>query len=256
MVERLPEVREKITAAAVRAAQAAGYTNAGTVEFLMDKEGNFYFLEVNARLQVEHPITELVTGLDLVREQILIAAGQKLRLRQSDVQQRGSAIECRIYAEDPDNNFFPSPGRITALEIPGGLGIRMDSGAYEGWTVPVEYDPLIGKLAVWAPTRREAVARLRGALDECHIGGIKTTLEFFRDVLVDPGFCAGETHTGFIPQWLERRKRTTPVPAGDEETVAVLSAAVHFLRRSKELQSSAASNGSAWKLLGKRAMLR
>ena len=265
LVDKHPEVREKITAAALRVARAAGYWNAGTVEFLMDSNANFYFLEMNTRLQVEHPVTELVTGIDLVKEQILIAAGEKLRYQQSDVRNQGSAIECRIYAEDPENNFFPSPGQITALERPSGPGIRIDSGAYNGWTVPIEYDPLIAKLAAWAPTRDETIARLQGALAEYHIGGIKTTLGFFREIMSDPDFRAGDIDTGFISRWFDNRKaRTNKQPAaGDqtlqpagEEAVAILAAGLHFRRLSARQQVNSAANGSAWKVLGKRNMLR
>ena len=265
LIDKHPEVREKITAAAVRAAQAARYCNAGTVEFLMDAGANFYFLEMNTRLQVEHPVTELVTGIDLVKEQILIAAGERLRYRQSDIRNQGSAIECRIYAEDPESNFFPSPGRITALERPSGPGIRVDSGAYNGWTVPIEYDPLIAKLAAWAPTRDEAIARLRGALAEYHIGGIKTTIGFFREVLNDPDFRAGNFNTGFIARWFENRAaRADEQPANgdqtqqptDEEAVAMLAASLHFRSLSARHQRESPANGSAWKILGKEAMLR
>ena len=255
LVEEHPDIREKITAAAVQAAQAARYTNAGTVEFLMDAAGNFYFLEMNTRLQVEHPVTEWVTGIDLVKQQILIAAGEKLAYRQEEVRRRGSAIECRIYAEDPHNRFFPSPGRITMLERPCGPGVRVDSGAYQGWTVPVEYDPLIAKLIVWAPTRGEAIRRLRGALAEYHIDGIKTTVGFFRDVLLDEDFTAGRIDTGFIARWLERQPPVSQ-SAEDHERVAVLTAAVHSARRSQERAAHPAANGSAWKILGKRSMLR
>ena len=146
--------------AAIRAARAAGYYNAGTVEFLVDRDRNFYFLEMNTRLQVEHPVTELVTGLDLVQLQLQIAAGRALPFTQEDVAWRGAAIECRIYAEDPNNDFLPSPGKITRLHDPSGPGIRLDSGVYEGWTVPMEYDPLLAKLAVWADTREDAIARM------------------------------------------------------------------------------------------------
>ena len=254
-VEEHPEVRETITAAAVQAARAARYANAGTVEFLMDAAGDFYFLEMNTRLQVEHPVTEWVTGIDLVRQQILIAAGKKLAYRQEEVRRRGSAIECRIYAEDPHNRFFPSPGRITMLERPSGPGVRVDSGAYQGWTVPVEYDPLIAKLIVWAPTRDEAIRRLRGALAEYHIDGIKTTVGFFRDVLADEDFTAGRIDTGFIARWLDRQPPVSQ-SAEDHERVAVLAAVVHSARRSQERAARPAANGSAWKILGKRSMLR
>ena len=267
LVDRHPEVREKITVAAVRVARAADYWNAGTVEFLMDSDANFYFLEMNTRLQVEHPVTELVTGIDLVKEQILIAAGEKLRYEQSDIRNRGSAIECRIYAEDPESNFFPSPGQITALERPAGPGIRLDSGAYDGWTVPIEYDPLIAKLAAWAPTRDEAIARLQGALAEYHIGGIKTTLGFFREILDDPDFRAGNIDTGFIGRWFANRgsqadetraEGETIRQLTDGETVAILAAGLHFRRLAarRQGQVKSAQNGSAWKVLGKRDMLR
>ncbi|HEV8525358.1 MAG TPA: acetyl-CoA carboxylase biotin carboxylase subunit, partial [Terriglobales bacterium] len=152
------EMRRRMGETAVRVSKTAGYTNAGTVEFLVDQDKNFYFLEVNARLQVEHPVTEFVTGLDLVHLQIRIAAGEKLPFRQEDIQFRGHAIECRIYAEDPDNNYFPSPGLIARLLQPSGPGIRRDSGVYEGWTVPIDYDPLLAKIIGYAPTRREAIA--------------------------------------------------------------------------------------------------
>ena len=221
----------------------------------MDAAGNFYFLEMNTRLQVEHPVTEWVTGIDLVKQQILIAAGEKLAYRQEEVRWRGSAIECRIYAEDPYNRFFPSPGRITMLERPSGPGVRVDSGAYQGWTVPVEYDPLIAKLIVWAPTRGEAIRRLRGALAEYHIDGIKTTVGFFRDILLDEDFTAGRIDTGFIARWLERQPPVSR-SAEDHERVAVLTAAVHSARRSQERAAHPAANGSSWMILGKRSMLR
>jgi acetyl-CoA carboxylase biotin carboxylase subunit len=254
-VEKRPEVRERLTAAAVRAAQAAGYTNAGTVEFLMDADHNFHFLEMNTRLQVEHPVTEMVTGLDLVREQILVAAGEPLRYQQSDIQPRGSAMECRIYAEDPDNSFFPSPGRISSLERPSGPHIRVDSGAYEGWTVPIEYDPLIAKLVAWGPTRDEAIARLQAALREYHVGGIKTTIGFFGSVLRNEDFRRGSFDTGFIADWLANRKPESAFMA-EQEQAAILAAGAHFLRngRSQEVGPRPAAN--AWKLLAKRAMLR
>jgi acetyl-CoA carboxylase biotin carboxylase subunit len=223
--------REKICQAAVRLGKAAGYYSAGTVEFLMDEQRNFYLLEVNTRLQVEHPVTELVTGLDLVREQILIAAGEKLRYRQQDIQFRGSAIECRIYAEDPDNNFFPSPGRITVLEQPQGPGVRVDSGAYAGWTVPLEYDSLIAKLAAWGQTRGEAIDRLLGALREYHVGGIKTTIPFFCDIIMDSEFQRGDIDTGFIQRGFARRasEKAAGASSEEEEAVAVLAAGLHFM---------------------------
>jgi acetyl-CoA carboxylase biotin carboxylase subunit len=255
-VETRPEVRQRLTAAAIQAARAAGYSNAGTVEFLMDSAHNFYFLEMNTRLQVEHPVTELVTGLDLVREQIRIAAGEPLGYRQSDIRPRGSAMECRIYAEDPDNNFFPSPGRITALQRPAGPCIRVDSGAYQGWTVPIDYDPLIAKLAAWAPTREQVIARLRVALREYHVGGIKTTLSFFQSVLADEDFRRGSFDTGFIPRWLANRTSGGAASA-EQETAAILAAGMHFLSNGKApSRSQAPAEAGPWRVLGKRSMLR
>src|SRR5689334_9427262 len=178
------DMRRRMGAVAVQAAKSAGYTNAGTIEFLVDAARNFYFLEMNTRLQVEHPVTELVTGLDLVHLQLRIACGEKLPFRQEDIHLRGHAIECRIYAEDPENNFFPSPGKITRLITAAGPGVREDSGVYEGWQVPLEYDPLLAKLIVWARTRKQAIARMQRALDEYFIGGIKTNLPLFRKILL------------------------------------------------------------------------
>ncbi len=199
-----PELRERMGEAAIRAARAAGYYNAGTVEFLVDADGSFYFLEMNTRLQVEHPVTELVTGLDLVRLQVEIAAGGELPFRQEDVQWIGAAIECRIYAEDPDNQFFPSPGKITSLSEPSGPGVRVDSGVYPGWTVPIDFDPLIAKLTVWAGTREHAMARMRRAIAEYHIGGIRTNLQFFARILNDPEMIAGRLDTHFLDGFFER----------------------------------------------------
>jgi acetyl-CoA carboxylase biotin carboxylase subunit len=187
-----PEMRKKMGEVAVRVAQSARYTNAGTVEFLVDGDKNFYFLEMNTRLQVEHPVTELVTGLDLVHLQIRIAAGEKLPFRQEDIHLRGHAIECRIYAEDPDNNYFPSPGKITLLLAPSGPGIRRDSGMYEGWTVPIDYDPLLAKLIGYGADRNQAIARLTRALNEYFVGGIKTNISLFRRILGDADFRGGE----------------------------------------------------------------
>jgi len=175
-----PELRQRMGEAAIKIAKAVNYVGAGTVEFLFsDVTSEFYFLEMNTRLQVEHPVTELVTGFDLVREQINVAAGGSLAFTQADVQWHGHAIECRVYAEDPDNNFFPSPGKITFLRVPAGPGIRDDSGVSEGDEVSIHYDPMISKLAAWGRTRAEAIDRMRRALDEYAVGAIKTTLPFF-----------------------------------------------------------------------------
>ncbi len=195
-----PDLRVAMGAAAVRAARAAGYVNAGTVEFLLDPDGRFYFLEVNTRLQVEHPITEMVTGIDMVREQIRIAAGRPLAFRQADIAARGHAIECRIYAEDPENDFLPAPGPIDYLKIPQGPGIRIDSGIYAGGQVPVEYDPILAKLVVQAEDRDAAIARMRRALKELVIMGVKTPIAYLRDVLDHEAFREGATFTDFIPR--------------------------------------------------------
>jgi acetyl-CoA carboxylase biotin carboxylase subunit len=210
---------------AVQAAKSAGYTNAGTVEFLVDAGRNFYFLEMNTRLQVEHPVTELVTGLDLVHLQLRIASGEKLPFRQEDVVLRGHAIECRIYAEDPENNFFPSPGKITRLLRPSGPGVREDSGVYQGWTVPLDYDPMLSKLIVYAADRRSAIARMQRALDEYFIGGIKTNLPLFRRILEHPDFIAARIDTGFLDRLLATRAE---VPSGSDALaeIAAVSAAL------------------------------
>jgi acetyl-CoA carboxylase, biotin carboxylase subunit len=197
-----PEMRRKMGEIAVKAAKAAKYANAGTIEFLVDQQRNFYFLDMNTRLQVEHPVTELVTGLDLVHLQIRVAAGEKLPLAQEDISVRGHAIELRIYAEDPDNNFFPSPGRITRLISPSGPGVRRDSGMYEGWEVPLEYDPLLAKLIGYGETREMAIDRLRRALVEYFVGGIKTNIPLFRRILLHPDFRAGNIDTGFLDRLL------------------------------------------------------
>jgi acetyl/propionyl-CoA carboxylase alpha subunit len=191
--------------AAVAAAKAAGYVNAGTVEFLLDRSGEFYFLEVNTRLQVEHPITEMTVGMDLVRRQIEIASGTPLPFSQAEISRRGHAIECRIYAEDPENSFMPSPGKVLLCQSPEGPGVRYDQGVYTGFEVPVHYDPILSKLVVWAEDRPSACARMIRALKECVILGVKTPIEFLLDVVSSNAFQAGDLHTCFIeehfPEW-------------------------------------------------------
>jgi len=226
-----PEMRRRMGEVAVRAAQSANYTNAGTVEFLVDQQNNFYFLEMNTRLQVEHPVTELITGLDLVHLQIRIAAGEKLPFAQDDIKIRGHAIECRIYAEDPDNNYFPSPGQIKTLLPPAGPGIREDSGMYEGWTVPMDYDPLLAKLIGYGASRDEAIGKLTRALGEYFVGGIKTNLSLFRRILRDPDFRAAKIDTGFLERMPKDKEKTEDAPQGelsDSEAVAAISAGVFF----------------------------
>jgi acetyl-CoA carboxylase biotin carboxylase subunit len=244
-------LRERMGRAAVEIARAAGYYSLGTIEFLVDADRNFYFLEMNTRLQVEHPVTELVTGVDLVREQIRIAAGEKLALRQEDVRWNGSAIECRVYAEDPDRNFLPSPGRITRLRTPAGPGIRDDSGVYQGWDVPLYYDPMISKLAAWGATREQAIARMKRALGEYHVGGIRTTIPFFLQVLDDAEFQRGETDTGYIARFLERRGEREPraLPGfSEEQLAAAIAAAANYVNRNQQPANPAtATRPSRWK---------
>jgi acetyl-CoA carboxylase biotin carboxylase subunit len=242
-----PDLRRRMGEVAVRVAKAAGYANAGTVEFLVDQEKNFYFLEMNTRLQVEHPVTELVTGLDLVHLQIRIAAGEKLPFAQADVSLRGHAIECRIYAEDPDNNYFPSPGKITLLLSPSGPGIRRDSGVYEGWSVPIDYDPLLAKLIGYGSDRPQAISRLVRALSEYFVGGIKTNISLFRRILSDADFQAGRVDTGYLDRLL---KSPPPETAQEDSKVAAIAARV-FAILDPPSNASAVDRGptvaSTWK---------
>jgi acetyl-CoA carboxylase biotin carboxylase subunit len=223
-----PEVRAKMASAAAAIAAAVGYTNAGTIEFLLEEDTTFYFLEMNTRLQVEHPITEMVTGVDLVEWQIRIAQGQKLTIDpQSALTPRGHAIECRVYAEDPDSGFMPSPGRITALRVPSGPGIRDDGAAESGGEVPIFYDPLISKLVAWGEDRTQAIARMRRALHEYEVVGIRTSLPFFRWVLSQPDFEAARFDTTYLDRLLKARQGESFVPAGqDYEEVAAIAAAL------------------------------
>ena len=245
------DLRRRMGEAAVRLAQSQGYTNAGTVEFLLDDEQNFYFLEVNTRLQVEHPVTEMVTGLDLVHLQIRIAQGEPLPLKQEEIELRGHAIECRIYAEDPDNGFFPSPGRITRLLQPGGPGIREDCGIYEGWVVPMDYDPMLSKLIACAPTREMAIARLLRALDEYVIGGIRSNLGLFRRILSDDAFRAARIDTGYLDRLLAE---PPPAAAGDDIVAAIAASLFESMRGAPA--STAQAPASAWKSAARREGLR
>src|SRR5579871_5317690 len=262
-----PEMRRRMGEIAVRVAKAAGYTNAGTIEFLADQQKNFYFLEMNTRLQVEHPVTELTTGLDLVHLQIRIAAGEELPFRQQDVLIRGHAIECRIYAEDPDNHYFPSPGKISLLLLPSGPGIRRDSGMYEGWTVPIDYDPLLAKLIGYGTDREQATARLVRALNEYFVGGIKTNISLFRRILRHPDFRAGNIDTGFLDRLLKQKDEELDSQAEAEATEVAVIAAGMFAT----LGASAANAGeravtdgssnkvevaSNWKTAARREALR
>lgn len=195
-------LRDEMGAVAVRAAKAVNYKNAGTIEFLLDKHGRYYFMEMNTRIQVEHPITEMITGVDLIKEQIKIAAGERLAISQEDVEINGHAIECRINAENPDQGFRPSPGKIQRMHIPGGLGVRLDSAAYQGYVIPPTYDSMIGKLIVHAKTREEAINRMKRALGEFVIEGIDTNIDFQFRILSDEVFLSGNFDTGFITKVL------------------------------------------------------
>ena len=192
-----PTLREAMGSAAVASARAVGYVNAGTIEFLLDEDGRFYFMEMNTRIQVEHPVTEEVVGLDLVKQQLYIAAGERVPLRQEEVILRGHAIECRVNAEDPEE-FLPSPGKITTLRLPGGPGVRVDTHAYAGYTIPPYYDSLVGKLIVRGQDRAEAIGRMRRALQEFVVQGIKTTIPFHLRVMDHPDFVKGAVSTNFL----------------------------------------------------------
>jgi acetyl-CoA carboxylase, biotin carboxylase subunit len=245
-----PDLRERMGQAALKVVRAAGYTNAGTVEFLVDRNANFYFLEVNTRLQVEHPVTELATGLDLLVWQLKIAAGERLTLRQEDIAWRGSAIECRIYAEDPDSNFMPAPGTIVHLSEPSGPGVRLDSGIFKGWKVPLEYDPLLAKLATWGSSREMAIRRLDRALSEYVLTGVRNNIAFFREVLADAEFREGRLSTSFIDRFFERRK----TPEDDPEAEA--AAALVLALESKGSENPLALNVSRWLASGREDILR
>jgi acetyl-CoA carboxylase biotin carboxylase subunit len=223
-----PALRSKMASAAAAVAKAVGYTNAGTIEFLLDEDGQFYFLEMNTRLQVEHPITEMVTGLDLVRWQIRLARGERLDLDpESLVRPDGHAIECRIYAEDADAGFLPSPGRILQLRTPGGPGIRDDSGASAGLDVPIFYDPMISKLIAWAGDRPHAINRMRRALREYVVAGIKTTIPFFEWLLSEPAFLEGRFHTTYLDELLAARNgRPFREASADAEELATIAVAL------------------------------
>ena len=253
-----PSLRQQMGEAAVKIARAVNYLGAGTVEFLVaDASREFYFLEMNTRLQVEHPVTELVTGFDLVREQLQVAAGQSLSFTQADVRWQGHAIECRVYAEDPANSFFPSPGTISYLQEPSGPGIRIDSGVRLNSEVSIHYDPMIAKLAVWGRTRLEAIERLKRALDEYEVSGITTTLPFFRDVVRDQEFVAGRLDTGFISRFNERCATAKESgPSEEESDMAIIAAALQFVKQGRPKPAQAVSSTSSrWKMSGRAAAL-
>ncbi len=248
-----PEMRAEMGRVAVEAARAVKYEGAGTCEFLVDRKRNFYFLEMNTRLQVEHPITEMVTGVDIVKEQIRIAAGEPISFRQEDLHQTGHAIECRIYAEDPDRNFFPCPGPVTALRTPGGPGVRDDSGVYAGFQIPIYYDPIISKLVAWGKDRTEAIARMKRALSEYVVTGVKTTIPFHIRVMNNRHFIDGDFDTNFIDKVFFKEEKERSLAHGD---VAIVAAAIQAFReeRSRATARKPGEEGgpvSLWKYAGR-----
>jgi acetyl-CoA carboxylase biotin carboxylase subunit len=251
-------IRAEMGQVAVQAAKAVNYVGAGTIEFLVDADRNFYFLEMNTRIQVEHTVTEMITGVDLVKTQIEVAAGKPLPFRQQDLVARGHAIECRVYAEDPYNNFFPSPGRIAFLQVPGGIGVRDDSGVYQGFEVTVYYDPIISKLIVWGNTRDEAIRRMRRALQEYSIHGLVTNLAFHRWVLEHPRFLAGDFDTNFIAQEFHGFKASgEPARRDAALTAAALAQRDREVERATRLAATTVpGRRSVWKEAARRGGLR
>ena len=257
IIEEAPSVvldqslRQKMGEAAIRAARACGYRNAGTIEFMLDKHGNFYFLEMNTRLQVEHPVTELVTGLDLVEQQILIASGEELSIRESYTTFTGHAIECRLYAEDADNNFTPSPGKITFLRPAMGPGIREDSGVNEGNEISLYYDPMISKLIAWGSHRRQAIRRMIRALKEYQLAGIKTNFGFLIKVLQHPAFEQGHLSTTFIEDHKDDLFESQTIEAEPLALAALLSHVKKSKLRFKVTTNHTGSAMSQWKIVGR-----
>jgi acetyl-CoA carboxylase, biotin carboxylase subunit len=252
-----PDLRRRMGEAAVKIGRAVDYTGAGTVEFLLaDATHDFYFLEMNTRLQVEHPVTELVTRHDLVREQFRVATGEPLSFTQETIDWQGHAIECRIYAEDPANNFFPSPGTIEHLQEPAGPGIRIDSGVTRLSEVSIHYDPMVAKLAVWGRTREEAIERLRRALDEYEVVGITTTLPFFREVVRDEEFVSGHLDTGFISRLNERRAAAKETSSQVESDLAAIAAALSYALRQERSSMQTGTTKSRWRMSVRNAGLR
>ncbi|MFQ5595806.1 MAG: acetyl-CoA carboxylase biotin carboxylase subunit [Anaerolineae bacterium] len=251
------EIRQQMGDVAIRAAEAVGYRSAGTVEFLLDQDQNFYFLEMNTRLQVEHPVTEFVTGIDIVKEQLRGAAGRSLRYTQDDIALKGHAIECRITAEDPYNNFLPSSGRIANIYEPTGPGVRVDAGVYEGFEVSLYYDPLIAKLIVWGDTRGEALLRMRRALNEYRIIGIQTSIPFHQQVIDMTSFIGGAYDTSFLDK---NFSMTSDQHGQHSEVAAIVATVLTHRRRQQALTTIAPQHGgervSMWKLAGRRGALR
>ena len=253
-----PELRKEMGAKAVAAAKAVNYEGAGTIEFIVNDQLEYYFLEMNTRLQVEHPVTERVVGVDLVKEQINIANGLPLSFKQEDLHQHGHAIQCRIYAEDPENNFMPNPGVIKHITVPLGLGVRYDGYVYEGYEIPMHYDPMICKLITWGETRKESIARMRRALYEYKITGVKTSIKFLERIMDAPAFISGKYNTHFIEDNHDRLF-TTKLCGTECEDMAIITAFIDYLDKLAEIQPPKYTEelGSNWKDFGrKRNVLR
>jgi acetyl-CoA carboxylase biotin carboxylase subunit len=254
-----PEIRARMGEAAVAAARAVGYRGAGTCEFLMDARGSFYFLEMNTRVQVEHAITEAVTGVDIVKAMIRVAAGEPLGIRQEDVRITGHAIEARIYAEDPENRFLPSPGDVVVYRPAAGIGVRVDSGVYQGARVTPHYDPMVAKLITWGADRAEAIDRMKRALSEFVVKGIKTSIPFHQKVMRHPVFLAGRYDTGFVDQHMAGGMGA-PEPPGEERRVALMLAAIAAYKRdterSERSRAAAPTAGAPWRDFGRRGAMR
>ena len=251
-----PELREEMGIKAVGAAKAVNYYGAGTVEFIVDENHNYYFLEMNTRLQVEHPITERVVGVDLVKQQIKIAEGERLTIDQDDLRQFGHAIECRIYAEDPDRNFMPSPGKVTHITEPLGLGVRHDGYVYEGYEIPIYYDPMISKLIVWGTTRREAIDRMKQALYAYKITGIKTSIPFLAKIMENEDFINGNYNTHFIEKNYDNLM--TKQPCGRRcQDIALITAYIHYKNKIEKSKLSIEKNepDTKWKNFGRNKSL-
>ena len=249
-----PELRQKMGAAAVMLAKSVDYEGAGTVEFLVDDKGDYFFLEMNTRLQVEHPITERVVGLDLVKEQIRIAAGDPLPYKQEDIKQQGHAIECRICAEDPDNNFMPDPGLIKHITEPLGFGVRTDGYVYEGYEIPIYYDPMISKLIVWGRTRKDAINRMKRALYEYKISGVKTSIPFLERIMNTPDFIKGNYDTHFIPKNIKTLMPEKVKIESTVEDIAVIAAFFHHYKRMDRIKkiSIVEKSHDYWRNYGRR----
>jgi acetyl-CoA carboxylase biotin carboxylase subunit len=252
------DTRRRMADCAARVAKTVGYTNAGTIEFLLDQEGQFYFLEMNTRLQVEHPVTEMVTGIDLVQWQLRIAQGERLTIDpERALTPIAHAIECRIYAEDPDAGFMPAPGRVRALSVPGGPGIRDDRGVAAGFEIPMFYDSMISKLVVWGATRADAIRRLGRALDEYRVVGVKTTVPFFQWLVREPDFAKANFDTTYLDRVLaERKGRPFVEPTEEDQLDAVVAAAIAAWTRSHGAAAAAPAEGSAWRRAAKIEGLR